>query len=189
MKQILVVCLLSLFSISAAYSRSESIVSTCFFGCKTTVKVNGVKRVFEGVKTAEFLKGTNYLILDGDTFASWPDGEFLNLEKLGDECPTCLDAYISKQSLSPDIKNFCDDNFIGSFTTDDCEKVITKDIDLDQAQEILNVCENIYWDEDSSLVCLTDVIKGDQSLERLNQCAEKNTFVFDKRNCVEESNQ
>jgi hypothetical protein len=185
MKKINLMVTILLISIGTAFGgyQSTSISSSCFFSCETKVKINGVERVFEGVKSAEILDGTGYLLIDGGKFVMWPDGDIIDADQLKKDCPTCAKAYEEKLSISPEASEFCYSNFFGS-KENECKEIV-KDVDnFDELQIIADSCEDIYTFTDATLNCLDDVVSGELDGEKVINCSENNTFSTEKKECL-----
>jgi hypothetical protein len=185
MKKLIVMASLFVLSMNIAYSgyQSTSITSTCFWSCKTTVEINGVERVFEGVKSAKVLEGTGYLIIDGDKFLKWPDGEILDAIQFEAQCPTCASTYNDKENIAPEVKNFCRENFSGT-EEGRCETMLKDYLNLDEAQVVVNKCDDIFMLDSKSLICLENVLSGELDKKTLTDCSENKTFSSEKKECL-----
>lgn len=169
---------------SFAGSYSISISSSCFMSCKTSVKINGVERIFPGVRSAQVLANTGYLMLDEDKFVQWPEGEIINATQLQAECPTCIEVYNAKINVSSEVKELCDDNFMGSAESD-CELVLSDLESLSGIEETIEGCGEVYMMDNEILSCLESVLNGDYTRTKVFECAENNTFSSEKRECLE----
>lgn len=184
MKKLLVLSCLFLFSIGQSYSGSQSIISTCFFSCKTTVKINGVKRVYEGIGSAKVLGNTSYIILDETKVVNWPDGEIKDISTLEADCPSCFLAYMKEKNVNPGIREFCDDNYYGS-NEGACEEILEGVVNLEEAQMVVDACDDTYSFSSEKNSCFEAVYNGELNMDKLLSCSESNSFRSEKKECLQ----